>query len=228
MGVEGRFDDTAAAPDQCLLSGDGAVRVGWRKGAAVDTTLSHFTVQAFDATTYLPATAEVVVDGHTGEGLCPGVCTQNVFNGQPEPCLPTRRASTRTTRGTMAASAAMPAARASCAASAASRTRPARCTRRARRPTPLSSMCSPTPRARAFASSSARSTARGCAQSARSSASSTARRRRPAMSWCRAGSPLAPTATRTTWRRLSRCASTALLTCTRASRRSNTRCSCAT
>ena len=49
-------------------------------------TLSHFTVQAFDVTTHLPATAEVVVDGHTGEGLCPGVCTQNVFNGQPEPC----------------------------------------------------------------------------------------------------------------------------------------------
>ena len=86
MGVEGLLDDTATALDQCLLSGDGAVRVTWRKGAAVDTTLSHFTVQAFDATTYLPATAEVVVDGHTGEGLCPGVCTQNVFNGQPEPC----------------------------------------------------------------------------------------------------------------------------------------------
>ena len=85
MGVEGLLDDTTAL-DQCLLSGDGAVRVTWRKGAAVDTTLSHFTVQAFDATTYLPATAEVVVDGHTGEGLCPGVCTQNVFNGQPEPC----------------------------------------------------------------------------------------------------------------------------------------------
>ena len=54
MGVEGLLDDTATALDQCLLSGDGAVRVTWRKGAAVDTTLSHFTVQAFDATTYLP------------------------------------------------------------------------------------------------------------------------------------------------------------------------------
>ena len=84
MGVEEHASDDGA--DGCIVSGDGAVRVGWRKGAAVDTTLSHFTVQAFDATTYLPATAEVVVDGHTGEGLCPGVCTQNVFNGQPEPC----------------------------------------------------------------------------------------------------------------------------------------------
>ena len=31
MGVEGS-GDTATALDQCLLSGDGAVRVGWRKG----------------------------------------------------------------------------------------------------------------------------------------------------------------------------------------------------